>query len=137
VIGDIGRFAAACYQRGVDFIQVPTTLLSQVDSSVGGKTGINHPLGKNMVGAFYQPKAVLIDTASLNTLPARELSAGLAEVIKYGLICDEPFLGWLEANMPALRSLDQAALTYAIERSCAAKARVSVPTSASPACGRR
>lgn len=124
VIGDMAGFAAACYQRGVDFIQVPTTLLSQVDSSVGGKTGINHPLGKNMVGAFYQPKAVLIDTASLETLPARELSAGLAEVIKYGLICDEPFLGWLEANMPALRSLDQEALTYAIERSCAAKARV-------------
>ncbi|GIZ12795.1 3-dehydroquinate synthase [Pseudomonas sp. NCCP-436] len=124
VIGDMAGFAAACYQRGVDFIQVPTTLLSQVDSSVGGKTGINHPLGKNMVGAFYQPKAVLIDTASLETLPARELSAGLAEVIKYGLICDEPFLGWLEANMSALRNLDQGALTYAIERSCAAKARV-------------
>jgi len=124
VIGDMAGFAAACYQRGVDFIQVPTTLLSQVDSSVGGKTGINHPLGKNMVGAFYQPRAVLIDTASLNTLPARELSAGLAEVIKYGLICDEPFLGWLEDNMAALRALDGAALTYAIERSCAAKARV-------------
>ena len=91
----------------MDFIQVPTTLLSQVDSSVGGKTGINHPLGKNMVGAFYQPNAVLIDTRSLNTLPPRELSAGLAEVIKYGLICDEPFLGWLEANMDALRNLDQ------------------------------
>lgn len=117
-------FAAACYQRGVDFIQVPTTLLSQVDSSVGGKTGINHPLGKNMVGAFYQPKAVLIDTASLRTLPERELSAGLAEVIKYGLICDEPFLVWLEQNIPALRALDQQALTYAIEQSCAAKARV-------------
>ncbi|RIA34706.1 3-dehydroquinate synthase [Ectopseudomonas oleovorans] len=124
VIGDMAGFAAACYQRGVDFIQVPTTLLSQVDSSVGGKTGINHPLGKNMVGAFYQPKAVLIDTTSLSTLPARELSAGLAEVIKYGLICDEPFLGWLETNMAALLSLDQAALTYAIERSCVAKARV-------------
>ena len=117
-------FAAACYQRGVNFIQLPTTLLSQVDSSVGGKTGINHPLGKNMVGAFYQPQAVLIDTRSLDTLPPRELSAGLAEVIKYGLICDEPFLGWLEENMTALRSLDQAALTEAIERSCAAKARV-------------
>ncbi len=124
VIGDMAGFAAACYQRGVDFIQVPTTLLSQVDSSVGGKTGINHPLGKNMVGAFYQPKAVLIDTSSLNTLPVRELSAGLAEVIKYGLICDEPFLVWLEQNMPALRALDQQALTEAIERSCAAKARV-------------
>ncbi|NQD92038.1 3-dehydroquinate synthase [Pseudomonas sp. CrR25] len=124
VIGDMAGFAAACYQRGVNFIQIPTTLLSQVDSSVGGKTGINHPLGKNMIGAFYQPQAVLIDTTSLVTLPARELSAGLAEVIKYGLICDEPFLGWLEANMPALRALDQAALTAAIERSCAAKARV-------------
>src|SRR5690606_3409835 len=104
--------------------QVPTTLLSQVDSSVGGKTGINHPLGKNMVGAFYQPKAVVIDIATLSTLPARELSAGLAEVIKYGLICDEPFIGWLEEHMDALRALDTAALTAAIERSCAAKARV-------------
>ncbi|MEK8078654.1 3-dehydroquinate synthase [Pseudomonas sp. XK-1] len=124
VIGDMAGFAAACYQRGVNFIQVPTTLLSQVDSSVGGKTGINHPLGKNMVGAFYQPQAVLIDTATLATLPARELSAGLAEVIKYGLICDEPFLSWLEEHMAALRGLDQAALTAAIARSCAAKARV-------------
>lgn len=124
VIGDMAGFAAACYQRGVNFIQVPTTLLSQVDSSVGGKTGINHPLGKNMVGAFYQPQAVLIDTASLATLPARELSAGLAEVIKYGLICDEPFLVWLEEHMSTLRALDQQALTFAIARSCAAKARV-------------
>lgn len=124
VIGDMAGFAAACYQRGVDFIQVPTTLLSQVDSSVGGKTGINHPLGKNMVGAFYQPNAVLIDTASLRTLPPRELSAGLAEVIKYGLICDEPFLGWLEDNVDALRNLDGVALTEAIRRSCAAKAAV-------------
>ncbi|QCI15043.1 3-dehydroquinate synthase [Pseudomonas putida] len=124
VIGDMAGFAAACYQRGVDFIQVPTTLLSQVDSSVGGKTGINHPLGKNMVGAFYQPNAVLIDTTSLKTLPARELSAGLAEVIKYGLICDEPFLGWLEENMAALRALEPTALTEAIRRSCAAKAAV-------------
>lgn len=124
VIGDMAGFAAACYQRGIDFIQVPTTLLSQVDSSVGGKTGINHPLGKNMVGAFYQPKAVLIDTMTLVTLPARELSAGLAEVIKYGLICDEPFLAWLEGHMDSLRALDQAALTEAIERSCAAKAQV-------------
>jgi 3-dehydroquinate synthase len=99
-------------------------LLSQVDSSVGGKTGINHPLGKNMVGAFYQPQAVLIDTASLATLPGREFSAGLAEVIKYGLICDEPFVGWLEENMSALRALDHAVLTAAVERSCAAKARV-------------
>lgn len=124
VIGDMAGFAAACYQRGVDFIQVPTTLLSQVDSSVGGKTGINHPLGKNMVGAFYQPKAVLIDTATLRTLPPRELSAGLAEVIKYGLICDAPFLDWLETHMEALLVLEPTALTEAIERSCAAKARV-------------
>ncbi|WP_297843340.1 3-dehydroquinate synthase [Pseudomonas sp.] len=124
VIGDMAGFSAACYQRGVDFIQIPTTLLSQVDSSVGGKTGINHPLGKNMVGAFYQPNVVLIDTTTLNTLPARELSAGLAEVIKYGLICDEPFLTWIEENVDQLRALDQAALTVAIERSCSAKAAV-------------
>lgn len=124
VIGDMAGFAAASYQRGVDFIQIPTTLLSQVDSSVGGKTGINHPLGKNMIGAFYQPQAVLIDTATLATLPPRELSAGLAEVIKYGLICDEPFLGWLEENVDNLRALDPLSLTEAIRRSCAAKARV-------------
>ncbi len=108
VIGDMAGFAAACYQRGVDFIQVPTTLLSQVDSSVGGKTGINHPLGKNMVGAFYQPRAVLIDTATLATLPRRELSAGLAEVIKYGLICDAPSSpGWRAAWMTCSRSMDR------------------------------
>lgn len=124
VVGDMAGFAAACYQRGINFIQIPTTLLSQVDSSVGGKTGINHPLGKNMIGAFYQPSLVLIDTQTLRTLPSRELSAGLAEVIKYGLICDEPFLAWLEQNMDALLSLDEKALTYAIERSCAAKAKV-------------
>lgn len=124
VVGDMAGYAAASYQRGVDFIQVPTTLLSQVDSSVGGKTGINHPLGKNMIGAFYQPQAVLIDTATLRTLPPRELSAGLAEVIKYGLICDEPFLSWLEANMARLLALDPQALTEAIHRSCAAKAAV-------------
>lgn len=124
VTGDMTGFAAACYQRGVSFIQVPTTLLSQVDSSVGGKTGINHPLGKNMIGAFYQPRAVIIDTNTLGTLPGRELSAGLAEVIKYGLICDEPFLGWLEQHMQQLVSLEPAALTEAIERSCQAKARV-------------
>jgi 3-dehydroquinate synthase len=124
VVGDMAGFAAACYQRGVDFIQVPTTLLSQVDSSVGGKTGINHPLGKNMVGAFYQPNAVIIDTSVLTTLPSRELSAGLAEVIKYGLICDLEFLGWLEEHVDALRSLEPAALVEAIQRSCAAKARV-------------
>jgi 3-dehydroquinate synthase len=124
VIGDMAGFAAACYQRGINFIQMPTTLLSQVDSSVGGKTGINHPLGKNMIGAFYQPKAVLIDTDSLATLPRRELCAGLAEVIKYGLICDALFLDWLEVNLDKLLSLDYAAITEAIERSCSAKARV-------------
>lgn len=124
VIGDMTGFAAACYQRGVDLIQVPTTLLSQVDSSVGGKTGINHPLGKNMIGAFYQPQAVVIDTMTLRTLPERELSAGLAEVIKYGFICDEPFLTWLEARMDDLLALEPTSLTEAIERSCAAKARV-------------
>lgn len=124
VIGDMAGFAAACYQRGVNFIQLPTTLLSQVDSSVGGKTGINHPLGKNMIGAFYQPRAVIIDTATLQTLPQRELAAGLAEVIKYGLIHDAGFLGWLEANMERLVQLDGAALAYAIERSCAIKADI-------------
>ena len=124
VIGDMTGFAAACYQRGVNFIQVPTTLLSQVDSSVGGKTGINHPLGKNMVGAFYQPKAVIIDIATLQTLPSRELSAGLAEVIKYGLIHDEPFLTWLEANIEKICQLDNQALIEAVERSCLAKAQV-------------
>ncbi len=124
VIGDMAGYAAASYQRGVDFIQVPTTLLSQVDSSVGGKTGINHPLGKNMIGAFYQPRAVIIDTTTLGTLPARELSAGLAEVIKYGLICDAPFLGWLEAHIESLRALEPKTLSEAIYRSCAAKARV-------------
>ncbi len=124
VIGDMTGFAAASYQRGVPFIQVPTTLLSQVDSSVGGKTGINHPLGKNMIGAFYQPKLVLADTDTLTTLPARELSAGLAEVIKYGLIWDAEFLAWLEANMDRLRALDQAAISHAIHRSCEIKAQV-------------
>lgn len=124
VIGDMTGFAAACYQRGVDFIQVPTTLLSQVDSSVGGKTGINHPAGKNMLGAFYQPKAVVIDTDSLLTLPAREVSAGLAEIIKYGLIRDTAFLDWLEANMSGLRALDAALITEAVARSCQIKAEV-------------
>ena len=124
VIGDMTGFAAACYQRGVNFIQVPTTLLSQVDSSVGGKTGINHPLGKNMVGAFYQPQAVVIDTATLHTLTSRELSAGLAEVIKYGLIHDEPFLAWLEDNIEQICQLDNQALIETIERSCSAKAQV-------------
>ncbi|MCH4561994.1 3-dehydroquinate synthase [Halomonas sp. EGI 63088] len=124
VIGDMVGFAAACYQRGVAFVQVPTTLLAQVDSSVGGKTGVNHPRGKNMIGAFWQPRAVLIDTDTLATLPPRELSAGLAEVIKYGLIRDADFLAWLEAEMDALRGLDAAALTRAIERSCALKAEI-------------
>ena len=124
VIGDMTGFAAASYQRGVPFIQIPTTLLSQVDSSVGGKTGINHPLGKNMIGAFYQPRLVLADTATLKTLPARELSAGLAEVIKYGLIWDIEFLAWLEANMDKLRALDPAAIAHAIYRSCEIKAQV-------------
>jgi 3-dehydroquinate synthase len=124
VVGDIAGFAAACYQRGVNFIQVPTTLLAQVDSSVGGKTAVNHPLGKNMIGAFYQPSAVLIDTNTLHTLPGRELSAGLAEVVKYGLICDAPFYEWLHQQMPRLLAREEAALAEAIERSCANKARV-------------
>ena len=124
VIGDLTGFAAASYQRGVPFIQVPTTLLAQVDSSVGGKTGINHPLGKNMIGAFYQPRLVLADTATLDTLPDRELSAGLAEVIKYGLIRDLPFFTWLETNMEKLMARDGEAMTYAIQRSCQNKAEV-------------
>lgn len=124
VIGDMTGYAAASYQRGVAFIQVPTTLLSQVDSSVGGKTGVNHPRGKNMIGAFWQPRAVVIDTATLDTLPPRELAAGLAEVIKYGLIRDVDFLAWLEASMAALRALDAAALGEAILRSCTIKAEV-------------
>ncbi|MBD3639633.1 MAG: 3-dehydroquinate synthase [Marinobacter sp.] len=124
VIGDMAGFAAACYQRGVPFIQVPTTLLSQVDSSVGGKTGINHPLGKNMIGAFHQPQVVLIDTDTLQTLPSREVSAGLAEVIKYGLIRDVTFLDWLESHMDALVGLEAGSLAEAIYRSCACKADV-------------
>jgi 3-dehydroquinate synthase len=124
VIGDLTGFAAASYMRGVPFIQVPTTLLSQVDSSVGGKTGINHPLGKNMIGAFYQPQAVIADTATLDTLPARELSAGLAEVIKHGAIIDAAFFDWIEANIARLVAKDSAALAYAIQRSCEIKADV-------------
>jgi len=124
VIGDMTGFAAACYQRGAPFIQVPTTLLSQVDSSVGGKTAINHPLGKNMIGAFYQPKVVVADMALLDTLPDRELSAGLAEVIKYGLLGDADFLAWLEANMAKLRARDPEALAYAVRRSCEMKAEI-------------
>lgn len=124
VVGDMAGYAAASYQRGVNFIQVPTTLLSQVDSSVGGKTAVNHALGKNMIGAFYQPSAVLIDIDTLHSLPPRELSAGLAEVIKYGLIGDEPFYRWLHDHIAQLRSLEEGPLAEAIERSCSNKARV-------------
>ena len=124
VVGDMVGFAAASYQRGVPFIQVPTTLLSQVDSSVGGKTAINHPLGKNMIGAFYQPRLVLADISTLGTLPDRELKAGLAEVIKYGLIRDLPFLEWIEANLERLLARDGEALAEAVERSCRNKAEV-------------
>lgn len=124
VVGDLTGYAAATYLRGVPFIQVPTTLLSQVDSSVGGKTGINHPKGKNMIGAFYQPQLVLADIETLKTLPERELSAGIAEVIKYGLIRDADFFAWLETNMDALLSLDEAVTSYAVYRSCQNKAEV-------------
>lgn len=124
VVGDIAGFVAAVYQRGVPFVQIPTTLLAQVDSSVGGKTGVNHALGKNMIGAFYQPRAVLIDTDCLRTLPERELSAGLAEVIKYGAIRDVAFFGWLEAEMPRLRARDADALQHAITQSCRIKAQI-------------
>ena len=124
VIGDLAGFAAACYQRGIGFVQVPTTLLAQVDSSVGGKTGVNHPGGKNLIGAFHQPRAVLADLATLRTLPPRELRAGLAEVIKYGLIDDADFLAWLERHLEALLALDPAALSHAVRRSCEIKARI-------------
>jgi 3-dehydroquinate synthase len=124
VVGDMAGFAAACYQRGLSFVQVPTTLLAQVDSSVGGKTGVNHPGGKNLIGAFHQPAAVFADTNSLNTLPDRELRAGLAEVIKYGLIVDREFFDWLEANAAALLARDPAALAHAIKRSCEIKAEI-------------
>ncbi len=124
VVGDITGFAAASYMRGVPFVQIPTTLLAQVDSSVGGKTAINHPLGKNMIGAFYQPARVLCDLSTLNTLPQRELRAGLAEVIKYGPIADMAFMAWLEEHMDALLARDLAALSYAVQRSCEIKAWV-------------
>jgi 3-dehydroquinate synthase len=124
VVGDLAGFAAACYQRGVAFAQLPTTLLAQVDSSVGGKTGVNHPGGKNLIGAFHQPVAVFADTATLRTLPVRELRAGLAEVVKYGLIFDLQFLEWLERNVDALLGLDPGALAHAIHRSCELKAEV-------------
>ena len=124
VVGDMAGFAAASYMRGVPFVQIPTTLLAQVDSSVGGKTAINHPLGKNMIGAFYQPQRVICDLDLLKTLPARELSAGLAEIIKYGPIADMDFLDWIEANIDALRGGDTAALAHAVQRSCEIKAAV-------------
>lgn len=124
VIGDMTGFAAACYMRGVPFVQVPTTLLAQVDSSVGGKTAINHPLGKNMIGAFYQPQLVVCDLSTLDTLPQRELSAGLAEVIKYGPIADMAFMEWLESSMDALLARDRTALGYAVRRCCEIKAGV-------------
>ena len=124
VVGDMTGFAAACYMRGVPFVQVPTTLLAQVDSSVGGKTAINHPLGKNMIGAFYQPLLVVCDLSTLDTLPQRELSAGLAEVIKYGPIADMAFMEWLESSMDALLARDRDALAYAVRRSCEIKAWV-------------
>lgn len=124
VVGDIAGFAAACYMRGITFLQVPTTLLAQVDSSVGGKTGVNHSQGKNLIGAFYQPGIVLIDTATLDTLPERELRAGLAEVIKHGAIADTDFFAWLESNMPALLAKDPEALAHAVQRSCEIKAEI-------------
>ena len=124
VIGDMVGFAAACYQRGVPFVQIPTTLLSQVDSSVGGKTAINHPLGKNMIGAFYQPQIVLADLSSLSTLPPREFSAGMAEVIKYGLLGDADFIDWLENNMPALMRQEETVLAQAVEHCCRMKAEI-------------
>lgn len=124
VIGDMGGFAAACYQRGIPFLQIPTTLLAQVDSSVGGKTGVNHALGKNMIGAFYQPQCVIADADVLDTLDNRQLSAGLAEVIKYGLIRDAEFFVWLENNIDALLARDKQALAFAIERSCINKAEI-------------
>ena len=124
VVGDITGFAAACYMRGVDYIQVPTTLLAQVDSSVGGKTAINHPLGKNMIGAFHQPRLVVADVDVLSTLPQRELLAGLAEVIKYGAVIDAAFLDWIDANLDALLQRDPAALVHAVRRSCEIKAEV-------------
>lgn len=124
VVGDITGFAAACYMRGVAFIQIPTTLLAQVDSSVGGKTGVNHPQGKNLIGAFHQPQVVMIDIDTLTTLPDRELKAGLAEVIKYGAICDIDFFCWLEENMPALLAKEPSALVYAVRCSCELKAKI-------------
>ena len=124
VVGDLCGFVAATFQRGVDFIQIPTTLLAQVDSSVGGKTAVNHPLGKNMLGAFYQPRAVIIDSRVLSSLSDREYAAGLAEVVKYGVISDQQFFDWLEENVTALNSRDGGALAHVIQRSCELKAEV-------------
>jgi len=124
VVGDLAGFVAACYQRGIDLLQIPTTLLAQVDSSVGGKTAVNHPGGKNMIGAFHQPRAVIADTEVLRTLPDRELRAGLAEVVKYGLICDPEFFDWIEANIDALLARSTDALSHAIFRSCQIKAQI-------------
>lgn len=124
VIGDLSGFVSACYQRGVDFVQVPTTLLSQVDSSVGGKTAVNHPLGKNMIGAFYQPKAVYIDTETLRSLPDREFAAGMAEVIKYGIIYDDAFFAWIESSLEAIKAKEPEALSYMIARCCEIKAQI-------------
>ncbi|SFF23667.1 3-dehydroquinate synthase [Fontimonas thermophila] len=124
VIGDLVGFCAAIYQRGIDFVQVPTTLLAQVDSSVGGKTGINHPRGKNMIGAFHQPRLVLADTDTLKTLPRRELLAGIAEIIKYGMLGDRAFFDWIEAQLDALLALDAEAITYAVHHSCRMKAEI-------------
>ena len=124
VVGDMAGFAAACYQRGIDYVQVPTTLLAQVDSSVGGKTAVNHPKAKNMIGAFHQPRCVLADTATLATLPRREYLAGIAEVVKYGFACDREFLGWLELNVDALLARDEVAVIHAIRRCCEIKAAV-------------
>jgi 3-dehydroquinate synthase len=124
VVGDMAGFAAACYQRGVDFVQLPTTLLAQVDASIGGKTGVNHPAGKNLIGAFHQPVAVVADTATLATLPRREFRAGLAEVIKHALIADAAFLDWLDGHLDSLLALEADALAYAVQRSCEIKARI-------------
>jgi 3-dehydroquinate synthase len=124
VVGDMAGFAAACYQRGIDYVQIPTTLLAQVDSSVGGKTAVNHPAAKNMVGAFHQPRVVLADISTLDTLPQREYRAGIAEIVKYGLIYDPAFFAWLETNAQALHERDDAAVMYAVKRSCEIKAAV-------------
>jgi 3-dehydroquinate synthase len=124
VIGDLSGFVAACYQRGIDFVQIPTTLLSQVDSSVGGKTAVNHPLGKNMIGAFYQPKAVMIDPNCLQTLPEKEFAAGMAEVIKYGIIYDKAFFDWLDDNKQSIKNLELDSLSYMIARCCEIKAEI-------------